>query len=99
MINYANVLAYREAILVELYVVENAATHQMIQDLLSYADKKEKEKKEAESRDLRPRPLREESAAYYRELINLNDLPSDTLRNLIEGLLQFVASMEEQLQY
>ena len=97
MIIHNSLTDHTIAIQQELDTVENDALRQAILDLLNYAEEKDKEKKEAENRDLRPKDD-DKNAAYYRDLIDMDALPTETLRNLIEDLLQWVESIENQLQ-
>lgn len=96
--NYTTVLEYETAILAEIHLIGNAAERRTIQDLLTYAKDKEKEKEEAENRELRPRPDGTESAAYYRSQVDILALPTQSLQNLITGLLDLVESFEQQLE-
>ncbi|MEM9919226.1 MAG: hypothetical protein AAF990_14080 [Bacteroidota bacterium] len=98
MTTYATVLEYENAISPELNAVQDAELRRTIMDLLQYSKDKEKEKQEADNRELRPRPDGAENAAYYRANIDMDSLPTTTLKDLIEGLLAFVESLEVELQ-
>ncbi len=92
MSTFNTVAQYKTAILAEISSIEDDTTRRIIQDLIIYA-----ENTEAENRELRPRPDGTENAAFYRVNINLNNILSESLRNLIEELLTLVERLEIEI--
>ncbi len=85
---------YEQIILAEISAIQDQATLHNIYDLLEHA---KKEEKKAENRDLRPRPDGSENAAYYRSVIDFNLIPSTTLKDAINNLLDYLTSLENLL--
>ena len=86
-----SVSKFEELILDELEVVQDPATIRTIYDLIAHADKEEKK---ADPPELRPRPEGELSAAYFRDVLNFDLIPSEGLRQLINNLLDCLEALE-----
>lgn len=102
MSTFTTVAEYETAILAEIDSIEDGATRRIIQDLISYAKNTEEKvaeesESEAENRPQRPRPDGSENAAYFRNIINEDNLPSESLKALVEDLLQLAENLENQL--
>ncbi len=85
---------YEQIILAEINLIQDQATVHNVYDLLEHA---KKEEKKAENRDLRPRPDGTENAAYYPSIIDFNLVPSTTLQDAINDLLDYLTSLENLL--
>ncbi len=85
---------FEQLILDEIDVIQDASTIRTIYDLIEHA---KKEEKKAENRELRPRPDGTENAAYYRSAINFGNIPSTTLVDNINDLLNYLETLENLL--
>lgn len=89
-----SVSEFEQLILDEIDVIQDASTTRTIYDLIEHA---KKEEKKAENRELRPRPDGTENAAYYRNAIIFANIPSTSLVDNINDLLDYLEEIENLL--
>ncbi|MEL6657696.1 MAG: hypothetical protein AAFY48_22000 [Bacteroidota bacterium] len=92
-----SVSEFEQLILDELELIQDAGTIRTIQDLIEHAAKEEKKANPPEMR-MRPDEEAEVNAAYFRNALNFDLIPSESLQQNINNLLDYLAVLENSMQ-